>query len=103
MAKILKKDAKKMMARVPKEYVFRCSDGRNLKNMQELETALNTMAAETFSYHSNGDKSDFSNWVREIIQDQKLARDLSKADSQSQAAKSVKSRLTFLNNKVSSK
>ena len=103
MAKILKKDAKKMMARVSKEHVFRCCDGRSLKNMEELENAFNTMADETFSYHSNGEKSDFSNWVRDVIKDEKLARDLSKAGSRSQAAKSVKSRLTFLNNKVASK
>jgi len=100
MAKILKKDAKRLMAKVPSEYVFHCSDGRTLKSMQELEDALNSMADDTFSYHSNGERSDFGNWVRDIINDQKLARDLSKASSRGQAAKSVKSRIAFLNSKT---
>ena len=100
MAKILKKEAKRLMAKVPNEYVFHCQDGRILKNMQELENALNTMADDTFWYHSNGEKSDFGNWVRDVIDDQKLARDLSKAASRGQAAKSVKSRIAFLSSKV---
>ena len=100
MAKILKKDAKRLMAKVPNDYVFHCQDGQILKNIQELENALNTMADETFSYHSNSEKSDFGNWVRDIINDQKLARDLNKAANRTQAAKSVKSRIAFLSSKV---
>ena len=100
MAKILKKDAKKMMGNVPKEQTFKCSDGQTLQNMQELETALRSMADETFSYHSNGNKSDFSKWVGDIIKDDKLARDLGKSTTRTQAVTSVKSRITFLSGKL---
>jgi len=92
----LKYDAQKFLAIVPEEYVFRCHDGRVLKNMQELEEALATMADETFAYHSNSEKKDFSNWVRDIIGDEKLAKDLENALDRNQAARIVTSRVDIL-------
>lgn len=100
MATILKKEAKKFMARVPKEHVFYCQDGRILKNSKELGQALSTMADETFKYHANSNKSDFSNWVKDIITDQKLAKDLTKATTREDAANSVKSRVAYLSTKI---
>jgi len=37
------------------------------------------MNEETFGYHSNETKSDFSNWVKDVIGDEKLAADLKRA------------------------
>jgi hypothetical protein len=92
----LKYDAQKFLSIVPEEYVFRCHDGRVLKNMKELEEALATMADETFAYHSNSEKKDFSNWVRDIIGDEKLAKDLENALDRNQAARIVTSRIDIL-------
>jgi hypothetical protein len=103
MATILKKDAKKMLAKVPEENVFWCRDGRIVKNMRELEKALTSMADETYTYHSNGAKADFSNWVKDVIGDEKLAKDLGKAPDRTQAAKSVTSRISFLDKKLAQK
>ncbi len=92
----LKYDAQKFLAIVPEEYVFRCHDGRVLKNMKELEEALATMADETFAHHSNSEKKDFSNWVRDIIGDEKLAKDLESVLDRNQAARIVTSRIDIL-------
>ena len=100
MADILKEQAKKFLSKVPEEYVFRCQDGRLLRDMKELAEALTTMTDETFTYHSNVEKKDFSNWVREIIGDEKLARDLEKATDRTQAAKQVASRVGVLSRKL---
>jgi hypothetical protein len=96
MAKIQKLDAGKLLGDVPDENLFRCHDGSIFSNMKELRDGLETMSDETFVFHANADKNDFSNWVREIIKDEKLARDLSKARSRLQAVKSVASRISFL-------
>lgn len=96
MTKILKKDARKLLAKVPQEQAFWCCDGRALRNVRELEQALANMADETFAYHSNGEKTDFGNWVQDVIGDEKLAKDLIKAQNQTQAAKAVSSRITML-------
>jgi len=99
MVRITKTVAEKLLADVPQEKRFWCSDGRALRNLPELETALKGMSEETFRYHSNETKSDFSNWVYDVIGDEKLARDLRKSTTQTQAAKSVADRIAWLKGK----
>lgn len=100
MPRITEQDAKRMLADVAEEYTFRCCDGTVFANMNDLGNALGSMSEETFTYHANPTKNDFANWVRDIIKDGKLARDLEKAMTRSQASKSVAARLAFLQNKL---
>jgi hypothetical protein len=102
MAKIKaqKQDDKKLLANVPEEYVFWCTDGRILRNMIELQEALDTMVEEVFVFHVNTTKNDFANWVRDIIKDEKLASDLQKAQGRIQAKKHVASRINTLSRKA---
>ena len=99
MVRITKTVAEKLLADVPREKRFWCSDGRALRNLPELETVLKGMSEETFRYHSKETKSDFSNWVHDVIGDEKLARDLRKSTTQTQAAKSVADRIAWLKGK----
>ena len=101
MAGTFKEQAQKFLSQVPEEYVFRCQDGRVLRDMKELAEALTTMTDETFAYHSNIEKKDFSNWVRDIIGDEKLASDLGKATIRTQAAKQAATRVDVLSKKLS--
>lgn len=96
MPRIQKKAGKKYLADVPAEYVFRCCDTCVFKNMQELGDGLANMAEETYAYHANTEKNDFSRWVRDIIKDEKLATGLWNAKSKSEAASVVASRITSL-------
>jgi len=97
---IARQEAERLLGNVPEEYVFWCCDGRILRNMQELGEALTTMNDEAFAYHSNSEKSDFSNWVRDIIRDEKLARDIGKSQNRGEAAKAVAERIAFLSSKL---
>jgi len=100
MLKFTKAVAEKMLGDVPQEMWFWCSDGRALKNLPELEVALREMSEETFRCHADESKSDFSNWARDVIGDQKLARDLRKSTTQAQAARSVANRIAWLRGKM---
>lgn len=100
MVRITKTIAAGWLADVRPENEFWCSDGRILKNLPELERALGEMSEETFSYHSNDVKSDFSNWVRDVIGDEKLSRDLVKSTTRLQASRSVANRIAWLNDKM---
>ncbi len=100
MPKIQKLDAGKLLGDVPDEYVFRCHDGSVFRNMRELRDGLETVSDETFALHANADKNDFGNWVRDIVKDEKLARDLSKATGKPEAAKSVAARISSLSAKL---
>lgn len=96
MASVTKSAAKARLEDVSEEKRFWCHDGRFLKNLEELGAALEQMTEETFCYHSNESKTDFSNWVRDVIGDEKLAKDLLNCTTQAQAAKSVAARVQWL-------
>ena len=83
---MLKQDAAKFLADVPDQNVFWCSDGSVFRNMKDLAEHLNSMSDETFTYHSNGMKNDFTTWVKDVIGDSKLADDLMTAATRSTAA-----------------
>jgi len=100
MAETMKQEAKRLLADVPNEYVFRCHDGLILQSMKQLGSALNSMVDETYVFHANTKKNDFSNWVRDIIKDEMLANDLQKAPNRAQAAKLVASRMAALSKRL---
>jgi hypothetical protein len=88
-----KKEAQKFLVRVPDDCVFYCHDGRILKDMSELGDALAAMSDETFAYHSNAEKKDFSKWVSEVIGDKKLAKDLEQVSDRNLAIRLVTTRV----------
>ncbi|MFA5368169.1 MAG: hypothetical protein WC333_09845 [Dehalococcoidia bacterium] len=98
--KVTKQDALILLADVPDENAFWCCDGRVFTNMRELAEGLEAMSDETFLYHSNDEKHDFSNWLNEVIEDEKLGRDLARPLTRREAAKRVNDRVTLLNLKL---
>ena len=93
---ITKTEAQKCLSDVPGQYAFWCGDGMVLKNMKGLQNGLTTMSDKTYLYHSNSEKNDFSNWVQDVIGDQKLANDLHDAKSRAQALTVVNRRVALL-------
>ena len=91
-----KEDAQKFLADVPEEYVFWCCDGQIIRNMKQLAEALLGMTDETFRYHSNNNKKDFSRWVSDVIGDEKLADHLVDASDRTVAAGYVATRIVLL-------
>jgi hypothetical protein len=98
--KISKEEANRRLGNVPDEKRFWCHDGKLIKNLGELEKALNDMSDEIFHYHSGEGRNDFSNWVRDVVGDDKLAKDLSKAKSRIQASQALAQRISFLHSKI---
>jgi hypothetical protein len=102
MAKKLKTQKKtngqngKLLEKVPAAYVFWCHDGSVFTDINELAAGLAAMSDDTFIYHSNLEKHDFSNWIRDIIGDEELADNMAWATSRLQAAEYVASRLNEL-------
>jgi hypothetical protein len=99
--KVTRQDAEKLLADVPENYSFWCCDGRIFRNMRDLMVGLASMSADTFVYHLNAEKNDFSKWVYDVIEDEKLAEDMEKSTSQRDVAKTVNERFSLLNMKRS--
>ena len=100
MIRITREIAENWLDEVPDGKQFHCADGRVMKNLSELELALKEMSEETFCYHSSETSSDFGNWVRDVIGDEKLSRDLQKSTSRAQAVKKVADRIVWLRSKT---
>ena len=96
MVKMTKAIARKRLADVPPEKQFWCSDGRSFKDLSELAAGLEQISEETFRYHANETKNDFSNWIRDVIGDEQLSRDLQKSLSRARAAQVVADRVAWL-------
>jgi hypothetical protein len=90
-----KKQPEKLLVKVPAQYVFYCHDGSIFADLRELAGGLKAMSDETFGHHSNLQKQDFSNWVRDVIGDEELADDLAKASNRLQAAEYVVARIAL--------
>jgi len=86
-------DAARMLGDVADEKCFFCQDGRVIKNLTELVDALSDITEEVFRYHVTSEKNDFSNWIRDVFGDDKLAGELYNVGFPQEAAKIVKERL----------
>jgi hypothetical protein len=98
---ISKSQAQIFLSKVPEGNTFWCNDGRLLRDMKDLKEALSTMSDHTFAYHSNDIRKDFANWVRDIIGDYDLARDLDTVTNREQAARIVADRYIYLTSTIS--
>jgi hypothetical protein len=98
--RITKALAKKFLARVPERHVFYLNNGSILRDIGELKEALAIMSDPTFSYHSNEIKKDFCNWIRDVVGDVQLARNLEDVTSREQAMKIVEERCNLLSSKA---
>lgn len=78
-----------LLTDVNPQYNFLVCDGRVLKNIKELQIALQEISDETYSYHANEEKNDFANWTNDILQDPNLAQKLRNARSKQEAANHV--------------
>ena len=92
-----KQGTETLFVNVPEENAFWCSDGQIFKNIKDLRDGLTHMADETFAYHSNTEKHDFSNWLKDVMGDEKLANALAKATTRQWAAKIVNNRIALMN------
>ena len=71
-----KQDPIKELGNVNPENYFRVANGTILKNIKELDMAIENMGEETFKCHVSDVRNDFANWIRDIIKDEKLANEL---------------------------
>ena len=98
--KVTKQEAEKLLADCTDDHAFWCSDGRVFRSMRDLADGLASMSDETFAYHANEEKHDFSNWLRDVIEDEKLAKELENSITRQTAVRRVKERISILNTKL---
>ncbi len=96
-------EAERILADVVPEHEFRLSDGKSIKNLKELYSAIQGIDDSTFVHHVNGERNDFGNWVKDIHKDYALANSLFSSKSKDECVKAVSSRIYELEKTKKSK
>lgn len=78
----------KLLVCAPDDKCFWTTDGKILKNLDELQMAFGTMGDEVFLHHVSKEKNDFADWVEQVLEDSACASSLRKS-KQPTAAKAV--------------
>ena len=97
---VTKDEAKKYLCDVAPEQCFWVNNGPILKNIEELADYLPEIPNEAFQHHVNSEKNDFSNWIKEIIGDGKLANEILSSKNKESIVKKIRNRLNSLKRKA---
>lgn len=65
---------------VPEEKAFWVNDGNGtlIRNVYELSEAIDNMKEKIFKFHVNKKKNDFSEWIRHVLEEEKLADEVAR-------------------------
>ncbi len=89
-------EARKMLARVPETISFWLCTNEYLRNLDELGKSLQKANDDVFRYHVNKDKNDFERWIREVINDKELAREISRIKTKETLVRKIAERVDEL-------
>ncbi|MBI2141798.1 hypothetical protein HYU16_05255 [Candidatus Woesearchaeota archaeon] len=81
---------------VEPELALWLNNGATVKSLKELATALKKMKAADYKEHVNEERNDIAEWVKEIVNDDKLAGQLRSAKGRLQAARYVEKEILNL-------
>lgn len=94
--KITAEQARVFLRQIDSEKSFWVNSGSVLRNLEEFSNELKSIEPEHFSHHVNKEKNDFATWVSDVIGDQMLAKNLSRAKTPKTLSKTVDKRLDYL-------
>ena len=64
----------KLLAKVAEGSIFRCHDGRTFRDLKDLAEGLAAMSDDTFAYHVNSERNDFSTMGKRCNQRRKAGK-----------------------------
>ncbi len=72
---VKKKETRRPTEAKPEQY-FILVTGVPLKNLRELAHSLENMNDWVFNHHVNDSRNDFSNWVRDVLEEHELSEEI---------------------------
>ena len=95
------KEAEHILRDVRGNKVFQMHMGADINSLKDLAEALDIMSEQTFEHHVSGSKNDFAAWVRDVLEDVRLADELMKCKSRQSILKKIDERIEELEYKLS--
>jgi hypothetical protein len=100
MAVRTRADAARVLSDTGGDKRFFSHDGCISSNLQQLADCLVHMSDDSYRHHVMPLKNDFSNWIRDVFGDDKLANDLASISHAAEASKVIKDRIAWLQKKL---
>jgi hypothetical protein len=94
--RITPKEAYKILGRVPASKSFWLCINMELRSLPQLSLALESIDDDVFRYHVNKDKNDFECWIRDVLQDKELAREIARVKTKETLLRKICERTTEL-------
>src|SRR3989338_9389363 len=88
--------AESILAKVPFQVSFWLCSSDLLRSLSALFAALQKADDEVFRYHVNRDKNDFEVWIREVIKDKDLAREIARVKTKETLVRKITERVEDL-------
>lgn len=86
----------KVLSEVHPEKEFKLHLGASIKSLYELSEALDIMNEASFKHHVTEHKNDFANWIRDVLEDKRLAHQIEKKKNIKDVNAAVKLRIKEL-------
>jgi hypothetical protein len=96
-------EARRIMSKVPFNASFWLCTNDYLRSLRELAEALDKVDDDIFRYHVNRDKNDFEGWIREVVKDKELAREISRIKTRHTLVRKIYERLEELRSVLGAK
>ncbi|MBI3037022.1 hypothetical protein HYY73_04725 [Candidatus Woesearchaeota archaeon] len=74
---------------VEPELALWLSNGATVRSLNELAATLKKLSAKDYKEHVNKERNELADWVKEILNDDSLARQLRRAKTKGQAAQAI--------------
>ncbi|MBI2143474.1 hypothetical protein HYU20_04010 [Candidatus Woesearchaeota archaeon] len=88
--------AKGILARVPFHVSFWLCTNESLRSLADVSEALQKATDDVFRYHVNRDKNDFEVWIRDVIKDKDLAREIARVKTRETLIRKISERVEEL-------
>ncbi len=92
--------AKGILSRVPFQVSFWLCTNENLRGLADVSEALQKATDDVFRYHVNRDKNDFEVWIRDVVKDKDLAREIARVKTRETLIRKISERVEELRSLV---
>lgn len=89
-------EASKLLRNVDENRKFFLVNGKTARNQRELLRCILALKATEFKHHVYANHNDFSNWLKDVVGDDVLAKDIFAVTSKDKSVALMRARVHYL-------
>ncbi len=89
-------EARRILGKTSLTDGFWLCTNENLRSLNELSLSLDSADNDVFRYHVTRDRNDFEAWIREMVKDKELAREIARVKTKETLIRKIGERIEEL-------